>query len=94
MSGNTNETGDAGESPGKSSLFFLTVTGPSHGPATSPAVRGRVLVVAGGAARQTVVPRWRRRRPARVACQNPIGRGVAMPTETVYPEMCCSLKHC
>ena len=24
MSGNTNETGDAGESPGKSSLFFLT----------------------------------------------------------------------
>lgn len=25
MSGNTNEIGDAGESPGKSSLFFLTV---------------------------------------------------------------------
>ncbi len=24
MSGNTNETGDVGESPGKSSLFFLT----------------------------------------------------------------------
>ena len=24
MSGNTTETGDAGESPGKSSLFFLT----------------------------------------------------------------------
>lgn len=24
MSGNTNEIGDAGESPGKSSLFFLT----------------------------------------------------------------------
>jgi hypothetical protein len=25
MAGNRNETGDAGESPGKSSLFFLTV---------------------------------------------------------------------
>jgi hypothetical protein len=25
MSGNTNEIGDVGESPGKSSLFFLTV---------------------------------------------------------------------
>jgi hypothetical protein len=25
MSGNTNETGDVGGSPGKSSLFFLTV---------------------------------------------------------------------
>ena len=25
MSGNTTETGDAGESPGKSSLFFLTL---------------------------------------------------------------------
>lgn len=47
MSGNTNETGDAGESPGKSSLFFLTVTGPSHGSATSPVMRGRVLVFFG-----------------------------------------------
>ena len=26
MSGNANEIGDVGESPGKSSLFFLTVT--------------------------------------------------------------------
>jgi hypothetical protein len=26
MSGNTNETGDVGESPGKSSLFFLTAS--------------------------------------------------------------------
>ena len=26
MSGNTNETGDVGESPGKSSLFFLTTS--------------------------------------------------------------------
>ena len=26
MSGNTSEIGDAGESPGKSSLFFLTVS--------------------------------------------------------------------
>ena len=26
MSGNTNEIGDVGESPGKSSLFFLTTS--------------------------------------------------------------------
>ena len=29
ISGNTSETGDAGESPGKSSLFFLTAFCPS-----------------------------------------------------------------
>ena len=39
VGGNANEPGDAGGSPGKSSLFFLTASCPENGSAGARALR-------------------------------------------------------